>query len=196
MGQYYRACFLNEAKNQVNSFVKSYDFGSGAKLMEHSYQGNAFVGFVESKLVNEPKAIVWAGDYADNEPNTEHNLYDLSSDGRHLKLTNHPDDPYSDEAYKVMKKEILPKRYKYLINYDKKEFVNKSKIESVSWTENLTIHPLPLLTCEGNGRGGGDYRNDKGQDLIGSWARNTIGVVSRKSDIPKDFKEIEFTCNE
>ena len=28
--------------------------------------------------------------------------------------------------------------------------------------------------------------------MIGTWARNRIGVVSKKSDIPKDYKEITF----
>jgi len=41
-----------------------------------------------------------------------------------------------------------------------------------------------------NGRGGGDYRGES--DLIGIWARNIIGVVTKKSDIPKDYKEIRF----
>ena len=37
---------------------------------------------------------------------------------------------------------------------DKKEFVNKDTMPN---NDDWLVHPLPLLTCEGNGRGGGDY---------------------------------------
>ncbi len=39
MGQYYKAVFLTE-KNKPLASVSSYDFGSGAKLMEHSWAKN------------------------------------------------------------------------------------------------------------------------------------------------------------
>ena len=78
-------------------------------------------------------------------------------------------------------------RDRYLINYDKKEFVNKTKVPKDS--EGWQIHPLPLLTCEGNGRGGGDFRGDEVK-LIGRWSRDKIGVASKKTKVPKDFKEI------
>ena len=80
-------------------------------------------------------------------------------------------------------------KYKYILNHDKKEFVNKDTIpkDSYGWV----MHPLPLLTCEGNDDNGGDYRLENGSEFIGTWARNTISIVSRKSDIPKDFKEIK-----
>lgn len=47
----------------------------------------------------------------------------------------------------------------------------------------LKIHPLPLLTCEGNGRGGGDFRteNEDYLKLIGSWARNRITIQTKKT---------------
>jgi hypothetical protein len=54
------------------------------------------------------------------------------------------------------------------------------------------IHPLPLLTCEGNGRGGGDYGGND-QNLVGLWARNTISV---SNDIPDGYEELLFTLHE
>jgi hypothetical protein len=47
-----------------------------------------------------------------------------------------------------------------------------------------------LLTCEGNNRGGGDFRGES--DLVGSWARDTISIESRKADIPKGYTELIF----
>jgi hypothetical protein len=51
----------------------------------------------------------------------------------------------------------------------------------------MAYHPLPLLTAEGNGRGGGDYRGES--PLIGSWARDVISV---ETEAPTDFEELLF----
>ena len=45
------------------------------------------------------------------------------------------------------------------------------------------MHPLPLLTCEGNGNGGGDYHSEYGKEYVGTWARDLIGCVSTKKDL-------------
>lgn len=216
MGQYYRPTFLNK-NNKPTAYVYCYDFGSGAKLMEHSWMKNDFVRFVEAQLIIEPKKLVWAGDYADGEKDLEltgaqikilgedydnveefiHNLkgekvniYDLTE--LVPKLTPNEDIPKGKDKYSYEFKTIAPLSYKYLINYDKKEFVNKSKVPD---KDGWAIHPLPLLTCEGNNRGGGDYRGEE-KDLVGRWSRDTIGVSTKKSDIPKEFKEIIFDLTE
>jgi hypothetical protein len=191
MGQYYRPCFLSEDKKKVESFAYSHDFGSGLKLMEHSWMKNGFVGFIERQLLVSPKRLVWAGDYADDEIDGE-NLYSISESSPRLMMADHPKDKYSEEAQKAFGKLPLPKRYKYLINYDKREYVDKSKVPS---DDGWTIHPLPLLTCEGNGRGGGDFRGDS-FGLVGRWSRDTIGITSRKSDILQRFTEVVFNLTE
>ena len=213
MGQYYKAVFLNENHKPIAS-VTSYDFGSGAKLMEHSWMKNPFVRFVEKQLMTTPQRLVWGGDYADNEnPSTlslteikalsdedsEYwnckvlkqngaNLYSLSETVG--KLTH--DISKSSEAEKGFDSAIAPLTAKYLVNHTKKEFIDKSKTPKDS--DGWQIHPLPLLTCEGNGRGGGDFRGES--NLVGIWARDIIGTVTKKSDIPKDFKEIMFDLKE
>lgn len=77
--------------------------------------------------------------------------------------------------------QIIPTQtsHPFLLNWDKKEYVNKRRVPRARyrWDPDRprAIHPLPLLTVEGNGRGGGDFREDGAQgnfDLIGSWARN------------------------
>ena len=156
-----------------------------------------------------PQRVVWSGDYADEEdPSTitpfeikaladeksEYwnskvlkekglNLYSLSDIVG--KLTHDED---NKNKYEHEYKSVAPLTAKYLVNHDRKEFVDKSKTPKDN--DGWQMHPLPLLTCEGNGRGGGDYRGES--DLIGIWARNIIGVVTKKSDIPKDYKEIMF----
>jgi hypothetical protein len=217
MGQYYRPLFLTE-NNKPKAFVDTHDFGSGLKLMEHSWLKNPMVRFVERQLMVEPQKVVWAGDYADNEDpkkitseeikaladeeseyyNSEKlrkdgvNLYFLADCVGKLIHDERVDDKYNHD---FKGKTIAPLTAKYLVNHDKKEFVNKTKVPKDG--DGWAIHPLPLLTCEGNGRGGGDFyinteRKQGNVSLIGTWARDRIGVVSRKSDIPKDYKEITF----
>lgn len=215
MGQYYKAVFLAENQKPITS-VSSYDFGNGAKLMEHSWGKNPFVRFVEAQLMNVPQRVVWAGDYADHEDpktltareiklladetseywNSEKikaegvNLYSLSNIVG--KLTHDED---VTNKYEHEFKNVAPLTAKYLVNLDKKQFVNKTKTPKDN--EGWQIHPLPLLTCEGNLRGGGDFfiNTEKKQgnvELIGTWARDRILVVSTKAEIPKGFTELVF----
>lgn len=215
MGQYYKAVFLAENQKPIAS-VSSYDFGNGAKLMEHSWEKNPFVRFVERQLMVSPQRVVWAGDYADHEnPKTitareiklladEESEYwsakKLKADGVNLysladtigRIT-HTESVKS--KYEHDYKEVAPLTAKYLVNLDKKQFVNKTKTPKDG--DGWKIHPLPLLTCEGNGRGGGDFhinteKNQGNVELIGTWARDRISVVSTKAEIPKDFTELVF----
>jgi hypothetical protein len=221
MGQYYKPIILNEDKKPI-AYAYSHSFGSGLKLMEHSWMKNDFVGFIERILFNTSNRIVWAGDYADEDIKlTEDQIKEIFNENKEFYKT-----PEEQEAFilKIREEGINmydyasrfaheishgqevkdkynhnfdfadPKKCKYLINYDKKEFVDKKKtpLDNDGWQ----IHPLPLLTCEGNGRGGGDFRGDDPRGMIGRWSRDKIGVVSRKADIPKGFREIGFNLSE
>ncbi len=53
----------------------------------------------------------------------------------------------------------------------------------------MIIHPLPLLTAVGNGRGGGDYHG-KCMHLIGGWACDEIEVLHSWDDNYKDYTNI------
>jgi len=177
MGQYYKPILLEDKTNEDGSetiigHLESWSYGNGAKLMEHSWIENEFVERVESILAKRASRIVWAGDYADHEPNKEENLYEMTTEDGHL----HTEQP--------------TQTFRYIINHTMKEYVDKQKVfpDNDGWK----IHPLPLLTCEGNGRGGGDYGGiDK--DVVGIWARNTISV---SNDIPDGYEELLFTLHE
>lgn len=179
MGQYYKPIFLNDYGNPVKKWVYSHDYDSGLKLMEHSWMSNSMVNAVENLLAEgqpfHKSKLVWAGDYADGELKSDgtqgSNLFGLSDDDSKIK----PD-------------VVEPMLYQYLINHTKMEYVDKLKVPE---TDGWIIHPLPLLTCEGNGRGGGDFRGD--HHLIGSWARNNI---SASNEIPNGYREIVFNIIE
>jgi hypothetical protein len=70
-------------------------------------------------------------------------------------------------------------KYKYLVNHTKTEYVDMNKLPN-------SIHPLPLLVSEGNGRGGGDYNGDN-IELCGKWARD---IISFDDSILDDYKEL------
>jgi hypothetical protein len=170
MGQYYKAILLDKEKKNVIGWVSSYQYDSGAKLMEHSWMGNDFVKSFENMIYKNPMPVVWAGDYADPEDGDEGpNLYDMIEDKTELfpvtALGNH--------------------KSRYVINHDTKEYVDKEKVPTSK--DGWQIHPLPLLTCEGNGRGGGDFRGDS--ELVGSWSRNLISV---SEELPEGYTELEF----
>ena len=223
MGQYYIAANIDKEE-----CASSYDFDNGAKLMEHSWRGNNYVGFVEMLLMPgnswHKNKIVWAGDYMDDclfiEPSEinpdqfcDTNLYECAC----LYYTS----IFSEEKIKPAilialsqlttgedflidfslsgQKDIFGQsfcdicrsvfdEFTFLVNHTTKEYVNKSKCINI---EGWVVHPLPLLTASGNGRGGGDYR-DSDDMMVGAWAGHNISVEKEK---PEGYKEtyVSFT---
>ena len=152
------------------TFLYSHDYGNGLKLMEHSYIGNSLVNTVESLLAPDgawhKNNIVWAGDYADEEGDGADNLYTQVGDD-----SIEPKDMERVESGR------------YIVNHTKKEYVDKDIVPEDQ--EGWKVHPLPLLTCEGNGRGGGDYR--LWNEFIGYWSRDKISI---EKEAPKDYEEL------
>jgi hypothetical protein len=178
MGQYYMAIILADNNIYKHEIIRFYIHSlCGAKLMEHSYIGNNFIGGVEFLFTqNGPfykSRLVWAGDYADPEPELENNLYELTT----------PEKEY------ILKSIITPE-YKYIINHTKKIYIDKDNYISKSKKrcQEYQIHPLPLLVAEGNGRGGGDYSGIN-KDLVGTWSRDVISV---DKDKPDDYTEFDI----
>ena len=165
MGQYYKPMSIDKM-----TFLYSHDYGNGLKLMEHSYIGNSLVNTVESLLAPDgawhKNSIVWAGDYADEEDDGTDNLYTQVGDD-----SIEPKDMEKVESGR------------YIVNHTKKEFVDKDLVPKDK--ECWSVHPLPLLTCEGNGRGGGDYRLDN--EHIGTWARDSISI---EKEAPEDYGQL------
>ena len=210
MGQYYNPSVLRKnwktAKNPVLVSLKCYDFGNGAKLMEHSYIGNSFVRSMEYLLANDYKGhpFVWCGDYADpvTTKTGERDIYHDAS----LFLYEDYDSPNNDKKSKkyLALKDSIPSMpeyvegkvwnpyetipyYKYLVNYTKKQYCIVPFFKSQS--NEYQVHPLPLLTCSGNGRGLGDYNIDT-DERVGSWAFDKIGLTNDEDEVA-GFKEID-----
>jgi len=159
MGQYYLTVILAEKsdKEYVRTYLDPGMYNNGMKLVEHSYIGNNFMKVVENVIgptgMFYKSRIVWAGDYADNEPDSEKNLYSMCE----------------DKSPFVYSEPIVS--YTYIVNHTKKVYIKKSG----------GIHPLPILTAEGNGRGGGDYTGPN-MDIVGTWARDVISMENEAPD--------------
>ena len=207
MGQYYNPSVLKKnwktAKNPVCASLKCYDYGNGAKLMEHSYIGNSFVRSMEFLLANAFKGypFVWVGDYADSvETKTgEHNIY--SDAGSFIYKDYYGDDDRKSKQYEALRATIpaMPEwkegqvwnpyktipYYRYLVNYSKKQYCIMPRHSKREWR----INPLPLLTCSGNGRGGGDFHGYD-DERVGMWAYDRIGLTNCKKEIA-GFEEVD-----
>jgi len=186
MGQYYYPISLDKKQ-----FILSHDCADGGdfvglKLMEHSYIGNPMVNVVEHLLMPGGEwyksRLVWAGDYADGEPDLEKdengetpNLHCIIGDDDNNKII-------GDLLLKNLGN--IPEEYCYVVNHSLKQFVDKRKIKKNDWGGK--IHPLPLLVSEGNGRGGGDFHGE--DERIGFWARH---IISIEKEIPEGYEEID-----
>jgi len=161
MGQYYLAVILDSTGKFIRTWLNPHNYGDGAKLMEHSYIDDPFVSAVECLLCPEgmfyKSPLVWAGDYADMEPEESENLHALT------------DSPLNcHKGLRPERKDMSS--YRYIVNHTKGQYVDKNYI-----VEGSSIHPLPLLTADGNGRGGGDYDGDD-MELVGTWRGHVISV--------------------
>jgi len=175
MGQYYKPVILADNKKTVKAWVYSHDFGNGLKLMEHSYIGNNFVSAFESLIKNNPQRVVWGGDYADHCIGLKTNTYDRCKDKNKVLPTDRPN----------------TRETRYVVNHSRCFFVDKYNVKEIKDWKGTKIHPLPLLTCKGNGLGGGDFR---GLNVwVGTWAGDIISVESKK---PKGYTEITPNFNE
>jgi hypothetical protein len=193
MGQYFLAVILGDipaanGKEKVNGYMRMF----GSKLMEHSFIGNTSVNSFEYLLTDQyaGSRIVWTGDYADNEPSSYYNLFAVCSDCSDCsdcsKTETETETETKTETETDLEISITNKIdnsiYPILINHTKKLYVDKRKALH-------DIHPLPLLTCEGNGKGSGDYFGDDPNKLVGSWARNKISVAKEP---PAGYTELLF----
>lgn len=172
MGQYYKPVLRSDNKSKTSS---AWYFDCGAKLMEHSYVGNPLVESVMCEIDKNTSngnltRVVWAGDYANEEMTSEDNLYKISLEYEKIN-------PSQNNCLK-----------RYIVNEDRMEYVDLSKCKKDTY--DYIIHPLPLLTAEGCGRGGGDYdmHNGKGKEFVGTWARCCLKLTDTQPNC--DFIEI------
>lgn len=210
MGQYYKAYVSNEeghkvfcpqnavymTKNGIEDSTKignpswedrgpnswGYNF-SGLKLMEHSWLNNDFVNGVLEAIWDKPAWVAWVGDYADD-------IDDF-------------DEYYTEDVYKILwggseTRELpfaeVPTIHEagFIVNHDKRQYIDLYRYAKAAgflpnWDEDRTwaIHPLPLLTVIGNGRGGGDYHGIN-MNMVGSWSMDLLEFTEEKPTLMEE----------
>ena len=178
MGQYYKACVENDEGTVI---LDSWGYGSGAKLMEHSWMGNDFVNAVYTLIENKPSDIGWVGDYSDSVGVNEA-IYKMcwgeECEGEGARNVE-PKDFFKNGEYEG-----------FLVNYTKKQMIDMKKYAKLAEVEEgylkgWIVNPLPLLTAIGNGQGGGDYRGEN-MEMVGHWYMDSIAFEHE----PKDFADI------
>lgn len=169
------------------SFDDPNDWGhnfSGLKLMEHSWVENSFVNGVIEAICDNPSRVAWVGDYADeksdfNERYTEQ-VYEAVWRTEDCEL------PFDE----------VPTTHTdgYILNFDKGVYIDLGKyVEMAGFTptwdsRTWTIHPLPILTSIGNGRGGGDYSGTN-MNMVGAWAMDMIAFTEEQ---PSILDEVDY----
>ena len=212
MGQYYMPAVI-DTKRHICRYLYSHEYDNGLKLMEHSYIGNAFVNAVQSQILDNPMQVAWIGDYSRDR---FHDPYEsILPRKKFLRIWNrcwkdgHEDE---DQHFKIKPDPIGGFDMEhidgwYLVNHSKKTFIDLAAYaarnkwhEEGEWRKehysyDMCIHPLPLLTACGNGRGGGDYyANNPDFDEVGSWAFDVIELTRSKPEgyepVMYHFKEV------
>lgn len=171
MGQYYRPYVENDEEAKV---FRSYDYNNGAKLLEHSYFGNEFVGAVCLTLLNNPHRVWWVGDYA-----TEEGDFTTAYEYVYERAWEEKDTTRETSDFNFEGKW-------FLLNHTQCSYIDltECKLENRDkW--GYCIHPLPLLTAVGNGRGGGDYHSCYPNfDIVGCYAGDVLEISAK---IPEGY---------
>lgn len=214
MGQYYMPTLI--AKDGTISTLYSHDYDNGLKLMEHSYIRNKFVSAVCTQIWKKPTKLAWIGDYSDDPWEGAYTRYISQDDFNEIYRNvwgNERDRFYiTPRPYTHVS---MRNRRRYLVNHTTKEYVDfESYIEDNKWqterrewrrykngrfiekpyTCDVCIHPLPLLTACGSGRGGGDYYDCfSDYEKVGSWAFCEIELTGIE---PSGYNLVEYHFSE
>ena len=167
MGQYFKAVLLGKKEGNKENIIGALipgDYANLMKITEHAYLRNSFVNAVMNTIAKYKGGVrvAWAGDYAKKEQYRRKNLYEIVSD-----MNNKGEGVYIKNA------SMKNPEYRYLLNETKGEAVDLWDLpEFDGWT----IHPLPILTADGNEEGGGGTYHGTAMKYVGSWARDVISV--------------------
>ncbi len=186
MGQYYRAMMKKQNgritvynRNVIRNGKPEYMV---AKLMEHSWWLNDFVNGVCLDIYNgnETVRIAWIGDYA----HTYLDCYGLMEfNGLNKQQISRMTKWCWDCKGIAVPANNFTLDGLFLINHTKRQYVDCSEFyeDNIS-SDEWCVHPLPFLTCIGNGLGGGDYTkptDDSTEDYIGAWTWDEISITDK-----------------
>ena len=187
MGQYHRASNLDKQVNVKLSWIK---------LMEHSWFKNKWVNYVMTQLKHNWfwDRIIWVWDYYEDEEAQKEfwldgNPYDYFDNIMAFNW----DESTDTYNHKPDITDITDIRY--LLNLDKKIYIDLVNYEKENDKDWWCIHPLPILTTVSNWRWWWDYHptEDSDESSIWSWAWDKLGVSTLT---PEWFTEEKYIFKE
>ena len=190
MGQYYNILIKDKGENYFKydrSVDNKYMF---SKLTEHSWIRNLFMDSFCNILINKPVKLAWVGDYADSLKENEI-PNNISVETLNMIF---------NKTYNELKSNTVSYfRFNYdnyfLVNHTKKTYIDLKKYIEANDNDGWCLHPLSLLTAIGNGLGGGDYHGIN-ENLIGSWAWDTISLEKKKDFNLQDYEQVDYSFKE
>lgn len=192
MGQMYRALIGNVYGKRMKVFeYHTREECICTKLMEHSWLANEFVNNVSALLYNIPGRLCWVGQYADNQEFK--NLATVIPSGI---VTPIYEDAWDNDIYcNNLEYVDFSITDKYLVNYDKEEYIDISEYMKKSYGRNNgIIHPLPLITNVGNGKGLGDFhKGNLGYEYVGIWCWQLIAFTDKP---PRNYLRVNIRYSE
>ncbi|PJE17950.1 MAG: hypothetical protein CK429_05400 [Mycobacterium sp.] len=164
MGQYFTPTFLSSDRRIVAALDPA-DYGSGNKLYGHTRADTPLMAAVQTLLsLDGGLRLAWAGDYADNEPGVDTNLFFLIEDKHFVRFGGLVCDAV--DPNRAMPATNLGTAG-YVCNLDKQQYIADAALRTDFDGHRRT--PLPLLTAEY-----GDADADAARSAYGSWARDRI----------------------
>lgn len=173
MGQYY-----NPVINGIVYSMQSVQFRKGhdirqynsLKLTAHSMFDNFFINFLAWELYKSPKTVLWCGDYSEeNKTLGISDVDEVDIDAQELK-------PFDFTE-------------KYLVNHTKGIYFDLGKV----YNKSDIFFPIPILTCTGNGKGGGDYFGALNSDMVGTWKGNVLEITNKSDGEPFGYQLVDFS---
>lgn len=186
MGQYFQATLKDSSGNFTTFSSHDYDH-NGSKLTEHSYINILYVIAIVKQLYCNPQQVAWVGDYAEKDDlKTSVSIKEVQT------FINHRMN--DDSTIDVIPSPLESDSRLVLVNHTKKEYIwiQDFFVNNID-EDGRAMHPLPLLTAIGNGKGGGDYHGIN-EDQIGRWCCDTLEYMDytsyRNKNIEKEYKDM------
>ena len=192
MGQYYSAYLEKSGRKD------EYEVYSGSKLMEIAIYDEEYMTFIMSRLIDSPRLVAFIGDYARDVGDAfgpfSHRDYIVrynrtwKDDNYRTKTVSEDELKKTDEEYGKIVSES------FILNNTKGVYIDMGRYALSSWRDwkGRLIHPLPLLTACGNGRGCGDYEVWSAllMEKVGTWAFDEITVRTTPDTIPPEYRDV------
>lgn len=164
MGEYFTPTFLNTA-GQIVAALDPGDYGSGLKLAGHTRTETRLMHAVLTLLaLDGGLRVVWAGDYADDEPGHDANLYFLIEDRHFVRFAGLVTPDITPNKPLPQGRRIVPSAG-YICNFDKRQYIDNAALPVDHSGSRRS--PLPSLAVESE-------RTTPNPQNFGAWARDRL----------------------